>query len=49
MARVGLRFDDLLNFKFFEDKLRRNIVEKNAYLKAVLKTKPINAAQISMR
>ena len=43
MARVGLRFEDLLDFKFFEEKLRRNIVEKNAYLKALLKTKPIKA------
>src|ERR1700685_4388728 len=43
MARVGLRFEDLLDFKFFAEKLRRNIVEKNAYLKAMLKTKPIKA------
>jgi adenylosuccinate synthase len=43
MARVGLRFEDLLDFKFFAEKLRRNIVEKNAYLKALLKTKPIKA------
>src|SRR5271155_1663893 len=28
MARVGMRFEDLLDFKFFEEKLRRNIVEK---------------------
>src|SRR5260221_111099 len=41
MARVGLRFEDLLDFKFFEEKLRHNIIEKNAYLKALLKTKPI--------
>ncbi|HEV2170723.1 MAG TPA: adenylosuccinate synthase [Candidatus Binatus sp.] len=43
MSRVGLRFEDLLDFKFFEEKLRRNIVEKNAYLKALLKAKPIKA------
>jgi adenylosuccinate synthase len=43
MARVGLRFEDLLDFKFFEEKLRRNIIEKNVYLKALLKTKPIKA------
>src|ERR1700719_1779985 len=41
MARVGLRFEDLLDFKFFSEKLRRNIAEKNLYLKAVLKAKPI--------
>ncbi len=46
MARVGLRFDDLLNFKLFADRLRRNVTEKNAYLKAVLKAKPVNGAQI---
>ncbi|HVC43175.1 MAG TPA: adenylosuccinate synthase, partial [Candidatus Binataceae bacterium] len=46
MARVGLRFDDLVNFKLFEDRLRRNLTEKNAYLKAVLKAKPVNGAQI---
>ena len=43
MARVGLRFEDLLDFKFFAEKLRRNIAEKNAYLKALLKAKPIKA------
>ncbi len=43
MARVGLRFEDLLDFKFFAEKLRRNIIEKNAYLKALLKAKPIKA------
>src|SRR5258708_34349461 len=41
MTRVGLRFEDLLDFKFFSEKLRRNIAEKNLYLKAVLKAKPI--------
>ncbi|MGH7779329.1 MAG: adenylosuccinate synthase [Candidatus Binataceae bacterium] len=46
MARAGLRFDDLLNFKLFADRLRRNVSEKNAYLKAVLKAKPLNGAQI---
>ncbi len=46
MARVGLRFDDLTNYKAFEDRLRRNITEKNAYLKSVLKAKPVNGADI---
>ncbi len=43
MSRVGLRFEDLLDFKFFTEKLRRNITEKNLYLKVILKQKPIKA------
>jgi adenylosuccinate synthase len=43
MARVGLRFEDLLDVKFFSEKLRRNITEKNLYLRAVLKAKPVKA------
>ena len=46
MARTGLRFDDLANFKSFTEKLKRNIADKNAYLKAVLKAKPLNGAEI---
>src|SRR5271170_1871298 len=46
MARVGLRFEDLLDFKFFAEKLRRNIQDKNTYLKAVLKAKPVEGAVI---
>jgi len=46
MSRAGLRFDDLVNFKSFTDKLKRNISDKNAYLKAVLKGKPVNGAVI---
>ena len=42
MSRVGLRFADLLDFKDFTVKLERNIAEKNLYLKAVLKAKPID-------
>src|SRR5260370_22854129 len=45
MARVRLRFEDLLDFKFFSEKLRHNIAEKNLYLKAVLKAKPIQAGE----
>src|SRR5579862_5144703 len=41
MARQGLRFDDLLDWKSFKDKLEANLKEKNLYLKAVLKAKPI--------
>ncbi|HXW83573.1 MAG TPA: adenylosuccinate synthase [Candidatus Binataceae bacterium] len=46
MARVGIRFEDLLNPRGFEDKLKRNIAEKNIYLKAVLKAKPVPGAVI---
>jgi adenylosuccinate synthase len=42
MSRMGLRFDDLLDWKSFKDKLERNIKEKNLYLKTVLKAKPID-------
>ena len=42
IARQGLRFDDLIDWKSFKDKLDRNIKEKNLYLKAVLKAKPID-------
>ncbi len=42
MSRMGLRFADLLDFKDFTAKLKRNITEKNRYLKAVLKAKPID-------
>ena len=42
MSRQGLRFDDLIDWASFKDKLERNIKEKNLYLKAVLKTKPID-------
>ncbi len=46
MARTGLRFDDLLDFKTFTERLRRNIRDKNAYLKSVLKAKPVAGAAI---
>jgi adenylosuccinate synthase len=46
MARLGLRFDDLTNFAAFTEKLERNIRDKNLYLKAVLKAKPINSREI---
>jgi len=42
MSRRGLRFDDLADWKTFEEKLVRNIKEKNLYLKTVLKAKPID-------
>jgi adenylosuccinate synthase len=46
MARIGLRFEDLIDFKFFDEKLRRNIAEKNLYLRAILKAKPIKADEV---
>jgi adenylosuccinate synthase len=42
MSRMGLRFADLLDFKDFTARLKRNITDKNRYLKAVLKAKPID-------
>ncbi len=42
MSRLGLRFDDLSDWNMFREKLERNIRDKNAYLKAVLKAKPID-------
>jgi adenylosuccinate synthase len=47
MARVGLRFDDLSNFSSFSAKLARNIRDKNAYLKTILKAKPVSGAEIA--
>ena len=46
MARVGIRFIDLLEDETFRKKLRRNIEEKNIYLKAILKEKTLNFDKI---
>ena len=46
MARVGLRFDELNNFARFREKLTRNIADKNVYLRAVLKAKPLKGPEI---
>jgi adenylosuccinate synthase len=46
MARAGLRFDELNNFARFREKLTRNIADKNAYLRAVLKAKPLKGPEI---
>jgi adenylosuccinate synthase len=46
MARIGLRFEELLDQTAFIERLRRNISEKNAYLKAVLKAKTLKADEI---
>jgi adenylosuccinate synthase len=47
MARVGLRFDDLINFTAFSEKLDRNIRDKNVYLKTILKAKPVSGAEFT--
>jgi adenylosuccinate synthase len=41
VARVGIRFIDLLEEDTFREKLERNIAEKNFYLKAILKEKAL--------
>ena len=46
VARVGIRFIDLLEEDTFREKLERNIQEKNFYLKAILKEKALDFAQI---
>src|ERR1051325_5986141 len=46
VARVGIRFVDLLDGTTFRDKLKRNIEEKNIYLKAILKEKTLDFAEI---
>ena len=42
VARVGIRFVDLLEEDTFREKLERNIQEKNFYLKAILKEKALD-------
>jgi adenylosuccinate synthase len=42
MARVGIRIIDLLEEETFQEKLERNIKEKNIYLKAILKEKTLD-------
>lgn len=46
-ARVGLRFDDLVNLAAFKKKLERNLEEKNRYLKNVLKAKPVPLEELA--
>jgi len=46
MSRLGLRFDDLVDLNTFTEKLRRNIRDKNAHLRAVLKAKTVPAEPI---
>src|SRR5262244_4626446 len=42
VARVGIRLIDLLEEETFQEKLQRNIEEKNIYLKAILKEKTLD-------
>ena len=42
MARIGIRFADLLDDEVFTDALRRTIEEKNAYLSAMLKERALD-------
>src|ERR671924_165747 len=49
VARVGIRFIDLLEEDTFQEKLRRNIEEKNIYLKAILKEKTLDFKKIHER
>jgi adenylosuccinate synthase len=46
VARVGIRFIDLLEEETFQEKLRRNIEEKNIYLRAILKEKTLDFDKI---
>ena len=46
VARVGIRFIDFLEEDTFRAKLRRNIEEKNIYLKAILKEKTLGFDEI---
>ncbi|HEY7558610.1 MAG TPA: adenylosuccinate synthase [Candidatus Binatia bacterium] len=46
VARVGIRFIDLLEADTFQEKLRRNIEEKNVYLRAILKEKTLDFDEI---
>jgi len=46
VARIGIRFIDLLEEETFREKLRHNIEEKNIYLKAILKEKTLNFEKI---
>jgi len=46
VARTGIRFIDFLEEKTFRQKLKRNIEEKNIYLKAILKEKTLDFREI---
>jgi adenylosuccinate synthase len=46
IARIGIRFVDLVEEDTFREKLLRNIEEKNIYLKAILKEKALDFDEI---
>ena len=46
MARVGIRFVDLLDEQVFQEKLSHNLQEKNIYLGEILKEQALDYAQI---
>ncbi len=46
MARVGIRFIDLLDEDVFREKLSRNLQEKNMYLETILKEQALDFQQI---
>jgi len=46
MARIGIRFADLLDDKIFAEVLRSTIEEKNAYLKSILKEQALDYERI---
>jgi adenylosuccinate synthase len=46
VARIGIRFIDLLEEETFQEKLERNIEEKNIYLRAILKEKTLDFNKI---
>ena len=46
MARVGIRFVDLLDDDVFAEKLERNLAEKNVYLDTRLEEQPLDYQQI---
>jgi adenylosuccinate synthase len=49
VARVGIRFVDLLEEETFQEKLERNIEEKNIYLESILKEKTLDFSTIHDR
>ncbi len=46
MARIGIRFADLLDEESFTELLRTTLAEKNAYLRALLDEEPFDFAEI---
>ncbi len=46
MARIGIRFADLLDEESFTELLRTTLEEKNAYLRALLDEEPFDFAEI---